>query len=67
MPEQYLKLPTAPLVLTLSRPYRGDSPRWKQIVQAAPGRFTHHPELYAPEDIDDEVIGWLRQAWENAA
>jgi hypothetical protein len=57
----------APLVLTLSFPYRHGSPRWKEIVEPAPGRFTHHLELYSTADIDDEVTGWLRDARTTAA
>ncbi len=66
MPEQYLHRKAAPLVLTLGFRRRDGSPRWKQIVEPYPGRFTHHLELYAAADIDDEVRGWLRAAW-NAA
>ncbi len=67
MPGQYLKRPAAPLVLTLALPWRDGSPRWKEIVEPVPGRFTHHLELHAVADIDDEVIEWLRKAWEAAA
>jgi hypothetical protein len=66
MPGQYLRRKAAPLVLTLSFRHRDDSPRWKEIVQPSPGRFTHHLELYAPEDVDDEVTAWLRAAWQSA-
>jgi hypothetical protein len=66
MPGQYLRGKTAPLVLTVYLPWRDDSPRWKQIVEPAPGRFTHHLELNATDDIDDDVRRWLRQAWEAA-
>lgn len=62
MPEQYLKRKAAPLVLTIFLRERVPSPRWKEVVEPAPGRFTHHLELYAVEDIDDEVRGWLKQA-----
>lgn len=65
-PGQYLKGKTAPLVLTLSFPARDSSPRWKEIVEGAPKRFTHHLELYSLADIDDEVRGWLREAWTAA-
>lgn len=54
------------LVLTLSFAKRDDSPRWKQIVEPAPGRFTHHLELYDAAEIDGEVRRWLREAWEAA-
>lgn len=67
MPGQYLKREAAPLVLTLFFHYRDASPRWKEIVEAAPGRFTHHLELYSSADIDNEIYGWLQAAWEAAA
>ena len=67
MPGQYLHGKTAPLVLTLSFPRRDPSPRWKEIVQPAPGRFTHHLELHTEAEIDDEVRHWLRDAWTAAA
>ncbi len=66
MPEQYLRREAAPLVLTLGFRIRDPSPRWKSIVEPAPGRFTHHLELYSVADIDEEVRQWLRLAWEAA-
>jgi hypothetical protein len=67
VPDRYLRGGHAPLVLTLSFARRDSSPRWKQIVEPAPGRFTHHLELHAPSEIDDQVRGWLQEAWEAAA
>jgi uncharacterized protein DUF5655 len=67
MPGQYLKGSTAPLVLTNSLPWRDGSPRWKEIVEPAPGRFTHHLELNDTTDIDEEVSDWLQRAWKVAA
>ena len=67
MPSKYLKGSVAPLVLTLSFPQQDSSPRWKQITQVASlRRFTHHLELHKVEDIDEQVITWLRSAWEAA-
>jgi len=66
MPSRYLRGKTAPLVLTLSFPNRDASPRWKEMVAPRPGRFTHHLELYSIADIDEEVHGWLRDAWATA-
>jgi hypothetical protein len=57
----------APLVLTLSFDHRDGSPRWKEIVEPAPGRFTHHLELRTASEIDGEVRAWLREAWEAGA
>lgn len=66
MPGKYLRGKTAPLILTLGFRSKNKSPRWKEIVEPAPGRFTHHLELYAMNDIDDEVRDWLREAWSAA-
>ena len=67
MPGVYLRGRHAPLVLTLSLRRRDPSPRWKEIVEPAPGRFTHHLELHSTADIDDEVRSWLQEAWAAAA
>lgn len=67
MPGEYLRRKAAPLVLSLSLRRRDASPRWKQIVEPYPGRFTHHLELYSNADLDEEVRHWLREAWESAA
>jgi hypothetical protein len=67
IPGRYLRSKTAPLVLTLSFPNRSASPRWKEIVEPYPRRFTHHLELYSSEEVDAEVVDWLQQAWMNAA
>jgi hypothetical protein len=66
MPSMYLRGERPPLVLTLALRYHDASPRWKQIVEPAPGRFTHHLELGSPDDLDDEVRAWLQAAWEGA-
>jgi hypothetical protein len=65
-PGQYLGGRVAPLVLSLELPRRDPSPRWKEVVEVRPGRFMHHLELSAAEDLDDEVDGWLQRAWEAA-
>lgn len=62
-PDQYLGGKHAPLVLTLAFRHRDPSPRWKEIVEPAPGHFTHHLELRSAAEVDDEVQAWLRAAW----
>jgi hypothetical protein len=66
MPGRYLRGDVAPLVLTVGLRRRDDSPRWKEIVEPAPGRYTHHLELHALAEIDGEVRDRLREAWELA-
>jgi hypothetical protein len=67
MPDVYLGPGHAPLVLTAALRRRDPSPRWKQVVEPAPGRFTHHLELWSAEALDDEVRAWLAEAWQDAA
>ncbi len=66
IPGRYLKRTVAPLVLTLGFDHRDASVRWKEIVEPAAGRFTHHLELNSIEDIDEQVRDWLQQAWIEA-
>jgi hypothetical protein len=66
-PEQYLGPGRPPLVLTVGLRRRDGSTRWKEVLEPARGRFTHHLELHAPEEVDEQVRGWLREAWERAA
>jgi hypothetical protein len=66
IPGKYLRRMAAPLVLTFGFRHRDTSPRWKEIVQPSPGRFTHHLELYSTKDVDKEVREWLQAAWEAA-
>jgi hypothetical protein len=66
MPGMYLRGDTAPLVLSVALRRRDASPRWKEIVEPAPGRFMHHLALYSPTEIDGDVLRWLQEAWEQA-
>jgi hypothetical protein len=61
-PGRSLANPGAEVVLSILLGRRAASPRWKEVVQPAPGRWQHHLELRAAEDIDDEVRGWLHEA-----
>jgi hypothetical protein len=65
-PDRYLEGNHTPLVLTVFLRHRDPSPRWKQVVAAAPGRFTHHMALHAPGEVDGEVRAWLAAAWREA-
>ena len=67
IPAQYLRgRGLAALVLTLAYPARQVSPRWKEVVEPYPGRFIHHLELFTAAEIDEEVLGWLRERWAAA-
>lgn len=66
IPGRHLHGEVALLVLSVGLRRRDESSRWKEVVEPHPGRFTHHIELHAPDDIDDEVVGWLREAYGEA-
>jgi hypothetical protein len=55
-----------PAVLSVALPRRLASPRVKEVVQPAPGRWMHHLELCSPEQVDAEVRRWLREAFDAA-
>jgi hypothetical protein len=66
IPDRYLHGGHAPLVLSLAFRYREPSRRWKQVFEATPGRFMHHLELYSPNELDEEVVYWIWEAWAEA-
>ena len=57
-------LPPRFIVLTLGLPYPLDSPRIAAKTEAQPGRWTHHIVLSGAEELDAELLDWLRQAYE---
>ncbi|MFD3262750.1 DUF5655 domain-containing protein [Phenylobacterium ferrooxidans] len=65
-PEQYLRRARAPLVLSVYLRRRDASPRWKEVVEPRPGRFTHHLELSSAQEVDDFVRACLAEAWKEA-
>ncbi|MDQ0664098.1 hypothetical protein QFZ35_002596 [Arthrobacter ulcerisalmonis] len=65
-PGVYLKS-AVPLVLSLALPRKLESPRFKQIVHPAAGTWMHHLELTDGSQLDAEVCGWMREAYEAAS
>jgi len=66
VPHMYRRKGGLPLVLTIGLRRRDGSPRWAGVDEWSPGRFAHRLDLYDESQIDDEVRGWLREAWEQA-
>jgi hypothetical protein len=65
IPGRYLRS-DVPLVLTVGLRRRDPSPRWKEVVQPRPGRFTHHLELRDAGEVDAAVRAWIAEAWAGA-
>jgi hypothetical protein len=64
-PGQYVQS-DVPAVLSIALPYEITSERFKAVAHPSHGVWMHHLELSAPEQVDDEVCEWLREAYEFA-
>lgn len=54
--------PAVWLTLTFGLGRRLDSPRIDTAVEPYPGRWTHHLMIGNAEEVDEEVLNWLREA-----
>ncbi|SRR5512138_1084364 len=64
-PDRYLDDPDVEVVLTLVLDRHDPSPRFKEVVH--PGRsWVHHLEVRDVAELDEEVEGWLREAYDDA-
>ena len=59
--------PAAWITLTFGLNHRLDSPRIDGAVAPYPGRWTHHMMIGRAEELDEEVLDWLREAAAFAA
>ena len=66
LPGQYLKKPTAEVVLTIALGRAVESPRFKEVAHPSSAEWMHHLEIHALSDLDEEVETWLREAAERA-
>lgn len=64
-PGQYV-LSGVPAVLSISLPHEVMSDRFKEIAHPAPRVWMHHLELRDVSEVDDQVSGWLANAYEAA-
>ena len=55
------------ITITLGLGRRLDSPRVDQVSEPYPGRWTHHLVIGSPEELDGELMGWVREAYDFAA
>ena len=51
------------IVVTFGLRRREPSPRIGAAAEPYPNRWTHHVTVSREEDLDDELLGWLKEAW----
>lgn len=56
--------PDSYIVLTFGLNHKMEAPRIDIVSEPYPNRFTHHLLISAPEEIDEELMGWIREAAE---
>ena len=54
------------MIVSFGLSYRVDSPRIAVSVEPYPNRWTHHTIVSEAAQLDDELMGWLREAHEFA-
>lgn len=52
------------LVVSFGLGRREPSPRVGVAVEPYPGRWTHHVTVEQEGELDGELLGWLREAWD---
>ena len=55
------------LLISFGLSHRQESERIQYALEPYPGRWTHHLPLRQRTEIDDELMGWLREAYWFAA
>ncbi len=48
-------------------PRRIEHPRIKKVIAYTPRAYGHHVDIRTPADLDDELAGWLREAYRVGA
>ena len=54
------------MIVSFGLSYRLGSPRIVMAAQPYPNRWTHHVIVSEREQLDEELMGWLREAYEFA-
>lgn len=60
-------MPDPWITISLSLPCRLASPRVAAQTEPYPGRWTTHIVVGSPEELDEELLGWVGQAYDFAS
>ncbi len=58
--------PKVCILVTIGLSYRLSSPRIAVATEPYPNRWTHHVVISEAGQIDEELLGWLREAYDFA-
>lgn len=50
------------ITVTFGLGYRKESPRIDAATEPYPNRWTHHMLISRVDEVDDELIGWIKEA-----
>lgn len=50
------------IVITFGLNYKSESPRIEAVSEPYPNRWTHHALISGPGEIDEELMGWIKEA-----
>ena len=56
--------PAVWMTVTFGLGYRMESPRIDVATEPYPGRWTHHVMVGTPDEINEELLGWIQEAAE---
>lgn len=59
--------PESYIVITFGLGHKVESPRIDIATEPYPNRWTHHVLVSRPDEIDGELMGWIKEAAEFAA
>lgn len=59
--------PKTYITVTFGLSHQKFSPRIAVAAEPYPNRWTHHVMVSSPDEIDDELMSWIRQAAEFSA
>lgn len=54
--------PASYMTISFGLPYRLDSPRIDAASEPYPNRWTHHVMISQADEIDEELVEWIREA-----
>ena len=61
------EMPEGYIVVTFGLGYHKESPRIAAATEAHPNRWTHHVAVSSLEEIDEELMDWIKEAAEFSA